>query len=91
MENLITKDDLVTLKADLICEIREIIYHNKPSQEVEFLTTLEARKMLRVSVNSLAKIRNEFGLTRTQILGKFYYKKSEIQAILEQNKEKKKC
>lgn len=90
MENLVTKDDLISLKADLICELREIIYHNKPTQEIEFLTTLEAKKMLRVSVNSLAKIRNEFGLTRTQILGKFYYKKSEILRLLEQNKEKKK-
>lgn len=87
---LITKEDLISFKQDLIVELRDIISKNKPTEESQYLTTLEARKMLRVSVNSLVKIRNEFGLTRTQILGKFYYQKSEIQALLEQNKEKKK-
>ncbi len=87
---LITKEDLISFKQDLIVELRDIISKNKPTEESQYLTTLEARKMLRVSVNSLAKIRNEFGLTRTQILGKFYYKKTEILRLLEQNKEKKK-
>lgn len=87
---LITKEDLISFKQDLIVELKNIIAKNKPTEESQYLTTLEARKMLRVSTNSLVKIRHKFGLTRTQILGKFYYKKSEILTLLDQNKEKKK-
>lgn len=84
---LITKEDLISFKQDLIVELKDIISKNNPTEESQYLSTLEARKMLRVSVNTLVKIRNEFGLKRTQILGKFYYNKSEILRLLEQNKE----
>lgn len=86
----LTKEDLISFKLDLIVEIKEILSNNKPPEESEYLTTSETKSMLRVSTNSLVKIRNVFGLKRIQILGKFYYLKSEIQALLEQKKEKKK-
>ncbi len=86
----LTKEDLISFKQDLIVEIKEILSNNKPPEESEYLTTSETKSMLRVSTNSLVKIRNVFGLKRIQILGKFYYLKSEIQALLEQKKEKKK-
>ena len=86
---LITKEDLISFKQDLIIELKDIISKNKTTEESQYLTTLEARKMLRVSVNSLVKIRNKFGLTRIQILGKYYYLRSEIENLLVNGKKSK--
>lgn len=87
---LITKEDLISFKQDLIVELKDIISKNKPLEESQYLSTMEAKKFLRCSTNSLVKIRHEFGLSRIQILGKFYYLRSEIQALMEKNIEKKK-
>ena len=45
---LITKEDLISFKQDLIVELKDIISKNNPTEESQYLSTLEARKMLRV-------------------------------------------
>lgn len=83
---LITKEDLLSFKQDLIVELKDLLSKNKPTAESQYLTTLEARKLLQVSVNTLVKIRNKFGLTRIQILGKYYYLRTEIENLLANGK-----
>lgn len=51
----------------------------------EWLPTIEASHALGISTNSLHKLRNCGSLPYSRVHGKIYYKRSDIEALLERN------
>jgi hypothetical protein len=78
---ILTKKDLEELKEQLLEAIAQ--YFGKPAnQEKEWLRSKEVRKMLNISSGTLQNLRVKKLLNPTKIEGVYYYKLSEIQALL---------
>ncbi|MDZ4668461.1 MAG: DNA-binding protein [bacterium] len=87
MENHITKTDLLEFQASLISHFEKLIdrkMDTKTTTQTEYLKTKEVMSYLKIrSINTLNKVLIECNLTRTKIGGTFYYRKSEVQSLLE--------
>lgn len=80
---LITRQDLEKLKQDLIEEIAKLMRSQKSDLSKEWLRSKEVRKLLNVSSSTLVNMRIKGLLTPSKISGVYYYKRSEIEALLE--------
>ncbi|GGI26522.1 helix-turn-helix domain-containing protein [Pedobacter mendelii] len=81
---LITKEDLKNLKAEMLNEIRQLI---KPGQSEnrQWLKSAEVRKLLSISPGTLQNLRINGTLRYTKIGGMMYYKMEDITTLLEGN------
>ena len=82
---IITKEDLLTFKRELINELKELI---KPGQNEakQWLKSNEVRKMLSISPGTLQSLRINGTLRYTKIGGMMYYKLEDIHKVLEGNR-----
>lgn len=81
-ERLITLQDLLDLKTELVREIRNIVPPAKPQK---WLKSLEVRKLLGLSAGKLQNMRNNNEIPFTRIGGIIYYLEEEIYQLLESN------
>jgi len=79
---IITKEDLKQLKAEMLAEIRQLI---KPEdrQNKQWLKSAEVRKLLNISPGTLQNLRINGTLRFTKIGGMMYYKLEDINRLLE--------
>lgn len=82
IEDLATKQDLETLKSILLNAMSEYMGKQGVSLEKEYLRTKEVRQILGVSNGTLANLRVKGLLTPNKVDGIYYYKLSEIKALL---------
>ncbi len=77
---LITRDDLEKFKKELLEALATFTDKKAPAKE--WLRSKEVRQMLKISNGTLMNLRVKKLLNPTKIEGVFYYKLSEIEALL---------
>lgn len=81
--DILTKRDLDEFRQKLLHEIAEILRINQATPEKEFLRSKEVRKLLGgISNGTLQNLRVKGLLKPSKIEGVYYYKLSEVTAIL---------
>lgn len=78
---IITKEDLEKFGEKLIAEIRLLI-HAPTDEPQKWLKSYQVKNMLRISPNTLQKLRTNGTLTYTKIGGILYYKHEDILKIM---------
>jgi len=77
---LITKQDFENFKRELLEALATFTDKKEPSKE--WLRSKEVRQILKISNGTLMNLRVKGILNPTKIEGVFYYKLSEIEAVL---------
>ena len=85
-EKLITAGDLYDFKKDLLIEFKKLLKEITGHPTKKWLKSLEVRKLLNISPNTLTNLRINGTLPYTKIGGVIYYSYEDIQAMLESNK-----
>ena len=80
-ERIITYQDLLDFKEDLIKEIRSIGTSNTPSRK--WLKSSEVRKLLGLSATKLQIMRNKDEIPFTRVGGVIYYLEEAVHKMLE--------
>ncbi len=80
---LVTKDDILSLKAEIVQEIRRIF---KTPQKQEWLKSTEVRELLNCSAGTLQNLRVNGTLPFTKIGGTTYYAYEDVMEALQKNK-----
>lgn len=81
--DVITKQDLDTFRQVLLRELIKLIGKQPDSTEKEYLRSKEVRKLLGgISNGTLQNLRIKGLLKPSKIEGVFYYKASEVKALL---------
>lgn len=80
--NLATKDDLNTLKLELIEEITKLLSANTAPAK-KWLRSIEVRKMLSISPGTLQNLRINGNLKFTKVGGIMYYDAKDIAKMME--------
>jgi hypothetical protein len=80
--DLLTKDDLYNLKNEIINELRNFF---KPHEKENWLKSIEVKELLGCSDSSLQKHRISGRLPYTKLSGTYYYKKNDIENLLNRN------
>ena len=86
---ILTKDDLQTVKQEILNEIR-LIFKSKGVnlQQKEWLKSYEVRKMLGISPDTLQQMRINGTLGFSQVGGLMFYKYEDIVKLMDSNKHK---
>jgi uncharacterized membrane-anchored protein YjiN (DUF445 family) len=83
---IITTEDLLEFKIDLLDEIKKIIQSQTSTQTKKWLKSTEVRKLLNISAGTLQNLRINGTLSYTKIGGTIYYENQDIDKLLEMNK-----
>lgn len=86
--NLITQDELVEFRKQLLNDVKEIISNNTPQQK-KWLKSSEVRKLLNISAGTLQTLRINGSLNYTKIGAIIYYNYSDIEKLLNGNGQNK--
>lgn len=81
---LITKDDLLTFKHELLCDIAGML-SQKPSQPTKYIRSKQVRDLLKISAGTLVNYRIKKLLNPTKVAGVYYYSLEEIEGLLNGN------
>lgn len=79
---LITKQDLAHFKNELLQALVAYMSKQTSGQETEWLRSKQVKAMLNISNGTLQNLRVKGLLHPTKIEGVYYYRLSEIQALL---------
>jgi hypothetical protein len=82
---IITKEDLMRFKRDLLVELREII-KEKTADQPQWIKSPEVRKLLKISPGTLQNLRINGTLPYTKIGGVVYYSISDIEKVMQSKK-----
>jgi hypothetical protein len=81
---IITKQDLVNLKQELILEFKKIL--NLDSQKIRYVKSKELLAMLKISNTKLYELRNKGLIPYKKLGGTYLYSMEEVQKSLNQIK-----
>ena len=79
--DLITKQDLQTLRLQIVEDLRTIL-KSKIENQAKWLKSSEVRKMLKISPGTLQNLRISGELNPSKIGGSFYYRLEDIEMLL---------
>ena len=82
---VVTKEDLLEFRNQLLTEIKGII-NNAPQKKQKWLKSNEVRELLTISPGTLQNLRINGTLTYTKIGGTIYYDNDDIEKLLHRNK-----
>jgi len=82
---VVTKEDLLEFRNQLLTEIKGII-NNAPQKKQKWLKSHEVRELLTISPGTLQNLRINGTLTYTKIGGTIYYDNDDIEKLLHRNK-----
>jgi len=85
--DLITKQDLIDFKYELLEEIRELMKKDPVLIQKTWFNPKEARTILKISAGTLAKYRRTGTLPSTRIYGKIYYKEEDVLKLIENGRD----
>lgn len=83
---LVTIEDLILLKSDLLNEIRKLLKEASGQPVKKWLKSHEVRKLLDISPGTLQNLRVNGTLPFTKIGGVIYYDQVDIKTMLESRK-----
>ena len=81
---IITKDDLKTLKQEIITELKTIL--GGKTEQKKWLKSADVRELLNISAGTLQNLRVNGTLPYTKMGKTLYYEYSDVVNILNQNK-----
>jgi len=84
--NILTPDDLQTFKEGFLEELVGILDKRKITPDPKLLRSHEVRRLLKISPNSLRKMRQKGTLPFIRIGTVLFYDAEDIQRVLEENK-----
>jgi len=84
--DLITKNDLVSLKTDLLAEITNILQQHHPKPVLDTIRAAEARKILQCSEGKLHTLLKSGALPYTKVLGTIYIKREDVINLIQNPK-----
>lgn len=84
--SIITVEDLLEFKIDLLQEIKKIIQTAEPNTVKKWIKSKEVTKLLNISPGTLQNLRINGTLTYTKIGGTIYYDNTDIEKLLNSNK-----
>lgn len=79
---ILTKQDLLNFKNEIIQEIKKITKSNDSTLNKEWLRSIEVRKLLKISAGTLQNLRIKGILPYEKIGGIFYYAYEDINRLL---------
>lgn len=85
---IITREDLEQFGTKLISEIKTLL-GGKIDEPKKWLKSYQVKNLLKISPNTLQKLRLDGTLSYTKIGGILYYNYEDIVKVLEGNKQKK--
>lgn len=85
MSEYVTKDDLRQYSLMIIDEIRKLKPEIKKDDEVEWLKSRAARKMLTMSAGSLQNLRVTGQVRFKKVLGSYYYNRTDLLKLFTEN------
>lgn len=88
-EQLITIEDLETLKANLLDEIRKLLKEEPQRSDKKYLRSSEVRKMLGISSGTLQSLRVNGTVSYTRVGSLIFYNKEDIVKLLESGSNRK--
>ncbi|MBC7847737.1 MAG: helix-turn-helix domain-containing protein [Flavobacterium sp.] len=83
---IITTEDLLEFKIDLLQEIKKMIQTSEPNTIKKWIKSKEVTKLLNISPGTLQNLRINGTLTYTKIGGTLYYDNTDIEKLLNTNK-----
>lgn len=83
---IITTEDLIEFKKELLEEIKKIFESQSTTQNKKWLKSAEVRELLNISPGTLQNLRINGTLSYTKIGGIMYYDNQDIVKLLEKNK-----
>ncbi|MGX5690251.1 helix-turn-helix domain-containing protein [Arcticibacter tournemirensis] len=81
-DQLLTVQDLLDFKQQLLSEIKDLIQHYPPRQEKQWLKAFEIKKMLRLSSGKLQYLRDKGVIPFKKLGGVTYYDLEKIQELM---------
>jgi len=84
--SIITTEDLLEFKIDLLQEIKKMIQTPESNSAKKWLKSKEVTKLLNISPGTLQNLRINGTLTYTKIGGTIYYDNTNIEKLLNTNK-----
>ena len=88
-EQLITIEDLETLKVNLLDDIRKLLREEPQQSEKKYLRSSEVRKMLGISSGTLQSLRVNRTLPYTRLGSLVFYNKEDIVKLLDNGSNRK--
>jgi len=85
---ILTTEDLIDFKVDLITEIEKLLRQNGIQPVKKWLKSKEVRKLLNISPGTLQTLRVNGTLTYSKIGGVIFYEYEEILKMVDRNKTK---
>ena len=82
--HIVTTEDLIVFKQELLTELKEVLTQNHPSPK-RWLRSPEVRKLLNISPGTLQNLRINGTLPFSKIGGVIYYPSEGITRVLEDN------
>lgn len=79
---LITKEDLIAFKSEVLSEIRQIMQPGQ-GQSKKWLKSTEVRKLLNISPGTLQNLRINGTIGFTKVGSILYYKQEDLNKLLE--------
>jgi hypothetical protein len=83
---IITTDDLITFKIELIEELKKLLEEHSGHPNKKWLKSPDVRELLNISPGTLQNLRVNGTLPFTKIGGVIYYDYDDIQKMLLENK-----
>lgn len=80
---IVTKDDLQAFRLQLLSEIKQLLGNAEPKPQNEWLRNSEVRKLLKVSSNTVQRLRISGKLKSSKVGGVHYYRQADIEALLQ--------
>jgi hypothetical protein len=86
--NVITVEEFIKLKLELIEAVKETISKLNSNQTRAWLRTSDVHKILNISNSSIQNLRNSGILPFSKIHGAIFYKATDVEKLLEENLQK---
>lgn len=80
--NVLTKQDLMQLKAEILDEIRSLINPARSQSDSQWLRSADVRRMLSISAGTLQNLRIQGLISYTKLGGSFFYRRDDIEKML---------
>jgi hypothetical protein len=84
--NVLTVDEFIQMKLELINEIKETISKDSSKQTASWLRTSDVCKILKISNSSVQNLRNSGILKYSKIKGTIFYKTKDVEDLMEANR-----
>ena len=83
---IVTTDDLMEFKMELLEEIRELLNGQTSQKTKKWLKSTDVMEQLKISPGTLQNLRINGTLPYTKIGGLIYYDSAELEELMENNK-----